>query len=310
MVRFRHLVAAGCCLAGSVEALLQAPYSAGRDISLRRAGHAEGRYHALRGGGEEPAQPTDRMEEMVRSSEEAAKNPPLPPLAETTIRVIETWWLAAMIWLVNLELLHRGGLRQVLSVVWLVANISLRVAKWTWFAVLGSWISSKARQAVRQRVRPPVSSVTLSYPPLSIASVSTDKYVVGGGGGRAAPGLANRVTMLHRQGDQLVLKQQESFESRVEAVHVDDSKENTNIFVHDGRSVVELQPDELNRASTAEFPDGVSPPLEPDGGEVLALSTNGEWMAASQGSRVMLFRRQLQVSNAKFAVPETRTPKF
>ena len=65
------------------------------------------------------------MGDMIRVKEEAAENPPLPPLAEACIKVVETWWLAALIWTLNLELFCKGGLYQLLALAALVAGIAL-----------------------------------------------------------------------------------------------------------------------------------------------------------------------------------------
>ena len=59
--------------------------------SLRHRQHprhiAGGLPHVLRGGQDDEQELSDMMSNMMRLSEEATKNPPLPPLAEAAVRV-------------------------------------------------------------------------------------------------------------------------------------------------------------------------------------------------------------------------------
>ena len=206
---------------------------------------------AVRGGGEdvEDSQAGDLMGQRVRVKEEAALNPPLPPLAETAMKIIETWWLASIIWLVNLELIHRGGLREILAAAWLALAAAMRVSKWASLLVFGTWGSARARRAIKRRVKPAVITAKLDYPPLSIASVGDGALITAGGGGLSAPGRPNRVTIFERDGAGLVLKCQETFTRRVEAVQIDTDQ---RIFVHTGTGVAELAPGDLARKQKKE----------------------------------------------------------
>ena len=59
--------------------------------SLRHHQHprhiAGGLPHVLRGGQDDEQELSDMMSNMLRLSEDATKNPPLPPLAEAAVRV-------------------------------------------------------------------------------------------------------------------------------------------------------------------------------------------------------------------------------
>ena len=54
----------------------------------RHSGHLRNALRgSLRGGGGEDEELADMMDNMVRVSEDAAKNPKLPPLVETAVKV-------------------------------------------------------------------------------------------------------------------------------------------------------------------------------------------------------------------------------
>ena len=241
-------------LIGLGESLVHGPAgSAPRAWARHAYPHTAGWMYlrAVRGGGEdvEDSQAGDLMGQRVRVKEEAALNPPLPPLAETAMKIIETWWLAAIIWLVNLELIHRGGLREILAAAWLALAAAMRVSKWASLLVFGTWGSARARRAIKRRVKPAVITAKLDYPPLSIASVGDGALITAGGGGLSAPGRPNRVTIFERDGAGLVLKCQETFTRRVEAVQIDTDQ---RIFVHTGTGVAELAPGDLARKQKKE----------------------------------------------------------
>ena len=160
-------------------------------------------------------------------------------------------------------------------------------------------------------MRPPIASAMLAYPPLAIAGAGGGKYVVGGGGGRAAKGLANRLTVLESEGGELLLRHHEEFESRVEAVVVDDS---SKIYVHAGDAVYDLtggmggmssppmkktKVADLAKASSAGLARGEG--FEASGArDVLGMSASGECLAASSGSSVLLFKRNAKVPASTF----------
>jgi len=254
------LLAIWCSVTEPVDSLLQrpasraspgwsapnlAPLGRGNDLHVLQPELAS--RNVLRGGAARDGEDDlgGMLDSIARLKEEAARNPPLPPLVESAIQVVETWWIAAVIWIVNLELFYRGGLYQMAASCVLLIGLSLKIGKWASLVLMGSWVSNRAREAVKCRVRPPTSTVTLTYPPLSISGVGPNKFVTGGGGGRAADALPNRVTLLECDGDELggnsdksvssdgtaqmyctvtfensclVMKQSETFERRVEAV--------------------------------------------------------------------------------------------
>jgi hypothetical protein len=210
------VLAIWCSVTGPVDSLLHRPASRatpgwGAALPLGRGNHLRSLQpelasrHVMRGGaagdGEEDL--VGMLDSISRLKEEAARNPPLPPLLEGAIQVVETWWIAAVIWIVNLELFYRGGLYQMLASCVLLIGLALRIGKWASLVLMGSWVSNRGREAVKCRVRPPTSTVTLTYPPLSISGVGPNKFVIGGGGGRAADALPNRVTLLECDGDEL-----------------------------------------------------------------------------------------------------------
>ena len=314
MVRIVVLVAAGCSIAG-VESLVHLPVS--HAPALRRSVNDPNTHHeafvlqrpALRGGQQDGEDTGDMMGDMIRVKEEAAENPPLPPLAEACIKVVETWWLAALIWTLNLELFCKGGLYQLLALAALVAGIALHVAKWSSLLLAGSWVSSKARQAVKRRVKPPIASAMLTYPPLAITGAGSGRFVAAGGGGRSAKGLANRATVLESEGGELVLKHHVEFDARVEAVAVDAS---SKIYVHNGDAVLELSggmggmsSPPMKKNPLAELTSAGDACENEQGpvGDVLAISGSGECMAASVRGAVHLFKRSLKAPNASFGGP-------
>ena len=79
----------------------------------------------LRGGKENEENRSERAT-WIRMKDEANSAEPLPPLLESAIRAVETWWMVAVVWLINLELFWRGGLLRVLEVLLLGGRLTLR----------------------------------------------------------------------------------------------------------------------------------------------------------------------------------------
>eukprot|EP00960_Hanusia_phi_P068707 766915-Hanusia_phi.AAC.1 len=71
---------------------------------------------ALRGGSDGRQDQTQRVA-GVKTRDEESSTEPLPPMLESVIRVVETWWMVALVWLINLELFWRGGLLRVLELL-------------------------------------------------------------------------------------------------------------------------------------------------------------------------------------------------
>ena len=195
---------------------------------------------AVRGGGEdvEDSQAGNLMGQRVRVKEEAALNPRCRPFRncdEDHRDLVAGGHNLAR----QPKLIHRGGLREILAAAWLALAAAMRVSKWASLLVFGTWGSARARRAIKRRVKPAVITAKLDYPPLSIASVGDGALITAGGGGLSAPGRPNRVTIFERDGAGLVLKCQETFTRRVEAVQIDTDQ---RIFVHTGTGVAELAP--------------------------------------------------------------------